>query len=327
MVGLTSNFIHIIFRLDSVKGVDSGIRNLRKAVIKKAIALQEKIDSIVAADEATDETLEVRNASDAGESGVEETPVLEDRISEHEDESSSADITTTEPADGCNELENADGVASMPLSIEKEGTIIEESMPCPSQSNVVAEVPDADDDLLKPQVPEHGVNSPYKITGEDELAEMVSEQKVPEEAGDKDMVHHETEAAEEYPEMSEVESQTDSSNSPPSSEKGIAECAAVDEREGSGNEEDHIKEEEEDGRVKGREEDGQSRELLERVVMDNKKMMEMMAQLFERNEMQTRMLCSLSHRVEQLEKAFVYETLRRKKRRNSTPVDGSGKCG
>uniref|UniRef100_A0A0A0KVI0 Uncharacterized protein n=1 Tax=Cucumis sativus TaxID=3659 RepID=A0A0A0KVI0_CUCSA len=46
--------MNLLFRLEySVKGVDSGIRNFRKAVIKKAIALEEKIDSIAAANEAT----------------------------------------------------------------------------------------------------------------------------------------------------------------------------------------------------------------------------------------------------------------------------------
>lgn len=39
----------LLFRLDSVSGVDSGVRNFRKTVIKKAIALQELVDVIVAA--------------------------------------------------------------------------------------------------------------------------------------------------------------------------------------------------------------------------------------------------------------------------------------
>ncbi|KAG6582024.1 BAG family molecular chaperone regulator 5, mitochondrial, partial [Cucurbita argyrosperma subsp. sororia] len=55
----------LLLRLDSVKGVDLGIRNFRKAVIKKAIALQEKVDSIAAVEEATDivhETLQAATA-------------------------------------------------------------------------------------------------------------------------------------------------------------------------------------------------------------------------------------------------------------------------
>lgn len=64
------------------------------------------------------------------------------------------------------------------------------------------------------------------------------------------------------------------------------------------------------------------RSQLEKMVEDNEKMMEMMAQLFQRNEMQTRLLTSLSQRVEQLERAFACNKLRRKKKRN---VDAKNK--
>lgn len=312
--------MNLLFRLDSVKGVDSGIRNFRKAVIKKAIALQEKVDSIAAADEATDvidETLEattVKCDSEAVDRSSERTPELKDIIiPEHEHESSAADIANSEPADDCdddktevesddghNERENVDGVALEPSSTEKEGAILEESTACSMESSA---------DPGVPQVSEQGKNLP----GKDEVAVEV----------DNDMGYTELEAAEECGAMSEAESQTDSSNNPTNSDDGVAEFGAVDEREGSGNEEDAVKEEE-DSRMKGREEDGQSRELLERMMMDNKRMMEMMAQLFEKNEMQSQLLCSLSHRVERLEKALVYDMLRKKKKRNA--IDCTEKC-
>jgi len=64
--------------------------------------------------------------------------------------------------------------------------------------------------------------------------------------------------------------------------------------------------------------DGKKRELLmEKMVEDNHKMIEMMAQLFQRNEMQTTLLTSLSQRVEQLERALACEKLRRKKNRKT----------
>ncbi|KAG4922880.1 hypothetical protein JHK82_051858 [Glycine max] len=79
-----------------------------------------------------------------------------------------------------------------------------------------------------------------------------------------------------------------------------------------------VKEEEGDcEREKG---DGK-KDLLEKMVEDNQKMMEMMAQLFQRNEMQTTLLTSLTQRVEQLERALACERLRRKKNRK----DGSKK--
>ncbi|XP_022955637.1 BAG family molecular chaperone regulator 6-like isoform X3 [Cucurbita moschata] len=336
----------LLFRLDSVKGVDFGIRNFRKAVIKKAIALQEKVDSIAAVDEATDvvhETLEAATAkcdseavdrssgmdiSGAREIVAKETQDLKDRIPELEDESCTAkmansepvdgcdddrtEIESVEPADDCNERGNVDEVALTPRYTAKEGAIIEESTACSMESNADLEAPDADDDIPKPQVSEQDKNSP----GEDEVPAEV----------DNDIMHREVEAAEEYAEMSDAESQTDSSNNPPNLDNGVEEYGAVDQREGSGNEEDPIdeEEEEEDSRVKGGEEHGESRELLEKMMVHNKRMMEMMAQLFEKNEMQSRLLSSLSHRVEQLEKALVLEMLRKKKRRNST--DCSQKC-
>ncbi|OIW07303.1 hypothetical protein TanjilG_11937 [Lupinus angustifolius] len=63
-------------------------------------------------------------------------------------------------------------------------------------------------------------------------------------------------------------------------------------------------------------ENNKNKELLERMVEDNERMMNMMAQLFERNEMQTKLLSSLSQRVEQLERAYACDKLRKKKRRN-----------
>lgn len=57
------------------------------------------------------------------------------------------------------------------------------------------------------------------------------------------------------------------------------------------------------------------RELLEKMMKENEKMMGMMSQLFERSETQTRTLNALTHRVEMLEKAFVCDRLRRKKKK------------
>uniref|UniRef100_A0A0A0KTW1 BAG domain-containing protein n=1 Tax=Cucumis sativus TaxID=3659 RepID=A0A0A0KTW1_CUCSA len=244
--------MNLLFRLDSVKGVDSGIRNLRKAVIKKAIALQEKIDSIAAANGATNviyETLE---------------PVTAKCDSEAVDR---------ESADEC-DGENADGVEA-----PKPGAILEESKACFVESNVDPEVP---------QESEEGKNCPGKDDTDLEAA------------------------------ASEDVSQTDSSNNPPNSDDGVAECGSVDERESGANEED-------DSRIEEREGDGQSREILERMMMDNKRMMEMMAQLFEKNEKQSQLLFSLSQRVERLEKTLLCEILRKKKRNGTDSSEKSPK--
>lgn len=56
--------MNVLFRLDSVRGVDSGVRDCRKAVIRRAIALQEKVDGIVAGG------FEVQTADDADRAAV-----------------------------------------------------------------------------------------------------------------------------------------------------------------------------------------------------------------------------------------------------------------
>ncbi|KAF5207923.1 Bag family molecular chaperone regulator 5 protein [Thalictrum thalictroides] len=45
----------LLFKLDSIRGIDSGVRELRKGVISKVIMLQERLDSIVAEQEALDQ--------------------------------------------------------------------------------------------------------------------------------------------------------------------------------------------------------------------------------------------------------------------------------
>ncbi|CAK9171920.1 unnamed protein product [Ilex paraguariensis] len=69
--------------------------------------------------------------------------------------------------------------------------------------------------------------------------------------------------------------------------------------------------------VERRDDNKWNRELLERLVEDNEKMVSLMAQLFEKNEMQTQMLNSLTHRVDQLEKAFMCDRMRRRKKRHT----------
>ncbi|KAK9061687.1 hypothetical protein SSX86_018870 [Deinandra increscens subsp. villosa] len=50
---VNETLMSLLFKLDSIRGVDCGIRDLRKAVTRKAIALQEKVDSIAQFDHQT----------------------------------------------------------------------------------------------------------------------------------------------------------------------------------------------------------------------------------------------------------------------------------
>ncbi|CAI0627408.1 unnamed protein product [Linum tenue] len=66
----------------------------------------------------------------------------------------------------------------------------------------------------------------------------------------------------------------------------------------------------------GEKEKRKNTELLEKMAGENERMIGMMAALYERNRMQARLLDALSQRVEQLERAFICDKLRRKKRRS-----------
>ncbi|OMO94968.1 IQ motif, EF-hand binding site [Corchorus capsularis] len=56
----------LLFKLDSVRGIDSGVRDCRKSVIKKVIALQELVDAIVSGDQSLDSN----NADRVAENGT-----------------------------------------------------------------------------------------------------------------------------------------------------------------------------------------------------------------------------------------------------------------
>ena len=67
----------LLFKLDSVRGFDSGVRDCQKSVIKRAIALQEFLDSIVANGQTITLGGEVDEASDSSEIGEKEGKVFE----------------------------------------------------------------------------------------------------------------------------------------------------------------------------------------------------------------------------------------------------------
>ena len=70
----------LLFRLDSVRGIDSGVRDCQKSVIKRAIALQEFLDSIVADGQTLTLGGEVDEASDSSEIEEKEGKVSESEV-------------------------------------------------------------------------------------------------------------------------------------------------------------------------------------------------------------------------------------------------------
>ncbi|XP_021286697.1 uncharacterized protein LOC110418326 [Herrania umbratica] len=236
----------LLFKLDSVGGVDSGVRDCRKSVIKKAIALQELVDAIVSADQSLDSNNAI---------AVAETETVDQNQG------------ITDSADNCNQTPE--------LQKHDEITNKAEFVPNLSESEVI---------------PQNGktVESSKEIVANQEDEESM--------------------------ETGRTESQTDSSANPESVDE--EEESALDENE------TRLADDGKAGNNSSKEDCGEnkrSKELLERMMEDNEKMMRLMAELFERNEIQTRLLSALSQRVEQLEKAFLCQKLRRKK----TSVAGS----
>ncbi|KAK8527263.1 hypothetical protein V6N13_085107 [Hibiscus sabdariffa] len=206
----------LLFKLDSVRGVDSCVRDLRKSVIKRAIALQEMVDNAII---------------NSGEQSV---------------NSSNAEVVDkgqdmVDSSDDCNQTleETSNDAESVPNLNEQEGT--------------------------------------------EDVTDEGNEEKTPE--------------------TSENESQTAQENAVEEEEPGK-------EKEGRGM-----------NRI-SKEESGR-KEMVERIMEDNEKMMRLMEALTARNEMQSGMLRALAQRVEQLEKAFLCDKLRRKKRRS----DEKSQCG
>ena len=70
----------LLFRLDSVRGVNSGVRDCQKSVIKRAIALQEFLDSIVAGRQTLTLGGEVDEASNSSKIGEKEGKVSESEV-------------------------------------------------------------------------------------------------------------------------------------------------------------------------------------------------------------------------------------------------------
>lgn len=194
---LNESLMALLLKLDSICGVDFGIRACRKAVIRKAIALQERIDAIVASD----------------------------------------------------------------LGGGRNGEIVD----LESESNVASDV-------------ENSVPPANSKDSVDDREAVSCERGMEVERGD--------------------------------DEAGIIDVGVdcevkVGEASGIGNVET----------VKGNDNSMTNRELLEKMMKENEKMMSMMSQLYEKTETQTRMLNGLTHRVELLEKAVVCDRLRKKKKK------------
>ncbi|CAI9761693.1 unnamed protein product [Fraxinus pennsylvanica] len=204
---MNEGLMALLLKLDSIPGVDSGVRDCRKAVIRRAIALQERIDAIASVNL-------VSSGENTDEDEAFKEPVTLEIMNSAEDNSS-------------------DGMMDL---VENNSVKFEDSEKLDSAE--------------------------FRNSSVEESLIEKNEQK------NDDWVE--------------------------------VECSGK-EKVGS--------------RIVTRDENKRNCEVLERMMEDNKKMMRLMTQLFERNEMQTSMLSDLTHRVGQLEKAFTCDRLSRMKKK------------
>ncbi|VFQ81042.1 unnamed protein product [Cuscuta campestris] len=232
-IRLNEMLMSLLFKLDSVRGIYSGIRDCRKSVTRKAIALQERIDAIVSSNPRT----LTDGADEDGDGNNEEAVMVCDSPDSQISESIDRTTRTSDSSENELQTDQSDNSAQFHVADQSGDIPVEENSP------VNEEKPDFENDE----------------SNEGQLAGGF----VPE------------------------------STSPGTHEEGVQLDAT------------------ETG--KGRDEDKKSREILERIMEENGKMMSLMTQLSERNETQMLMLDALTQRVEHLEKAFMCDKMRRKK--------------
>ncbi|OVA17442.1 IQ motif [Macleaya cordata] len=295
----------LLFRLDSIRGVDSGVRDCRKSVIKKAIMLQERVDSIVAGDQ----TLEMVDDDDENKDQVLEMADCVDS-SDNQESLAGVDGQNIENRDSVNFSENCETGDSVfdqnielaehvePEQEQNSGEAAEKTFEF--QGSVQSTRDDCDPMVESPEnsqiIAEYEGNSEIKAdNGGSEFAEednlMESVEEGDEKAAEKEEEEEETVMEIQQPELIE--------------ENQVGETMSV-----------------EYGQKRGDE----TKDLIVRMIEGNEKLTGLVAELSERNELQTRLISSLSERVENLEKAFKSERLRRKKKRMDTTSKAT-KCG
>ncbi|KAL3511475.1 hypothetical protein ACH5RR_030876 [Cinchona calisaya] len=377
----------LLFKLDSIPGVDSGVRDCRRTVIKKAIALQEKLDSI-SSSAAEDQVVEIEGLSEAGNSAGGDTS--EDLIQN----SDTADADFEDGSGRVSAEERNNGGEVEGVFDDKE--VLTEAKPEESgphnceKEDVVEGVVDDKEMLIEVKPEESGPQNCEKedvvegvVDNNEMLIELKPEDSGPQNCEKEDVVGGvvdnkemliEVKAEESGPKNCEKEDVVEGGSDMDAQEENCVEDGEKQEKMGvdwgacvenvmlkNDNEvpvdslmedngevmcektpalsdcveeasqmEDGVVGEEGkndvlhimggEGRGVGGDDNNRDRELLERMMEENKKMMKLTDQLYERNEVQTRMLNCLSHRLEQLEKAFVCDKIKRKKKRHSPQV-------
>ncbi|XAR48211.1 hypothetical protein NMG60_11030955 [Bertholletia excelsa] len=297
----------LLFKLDSVRGVDSGVRDCRKAVIRKAIALQERIDAIASGNQI--ETLEINHMAMSESDPEVEILETEGKSSGGKDSEVLRLMKTDNSIDSAKD--EPDVEKNWKCSSEADESRMELHRPYSDDHETELEDREANGsvEIASPvDIPEverePKENADFTEIGTDSGAEEEVEifvEKVINE--DEDITRGKSECFEE----SGVPSAAECSVNPKSAvEQGDQKNTSEKQREGNSINDVHEEE---------RADCTHNRELLEKMAEDNQKMMSMLTHLVERNEAQTRILNSLIQRVEQLERALICDRLRRMRKK------------
>ncbi|GJS00965.1 BAG family molecular chaperone regulator 6-like protein [Tanacetum coccineum] len=289
---VSETLMSLLFKLDSVRGVENGVREVRKSVAKKAVALQEKVDSIAQTfehdDVSNDEKTELCDVSD-GVRNKANQDVVDDDVSRNDQNSESVQNHVVDDVSNDEKTRCCDVSNGVRNEVNEEEDVVDDDVSKNDQNSesvddqeLVANeaMKECDDDVIS----NNNVQNHEFVENEEDVKECV-----------------ENHAADE----GSVEKCDDDVS------KSFCDHEMVvnDDRQEGGGDDDVSKRFCDEGMV----------EAMEKLKCDNAKMMKLMIQISERNEMQTRMINSLSKRVDHLEKAFIMsDNKSRRKRRNKS---------
>ncbi|KAM7503042.1 hypothetical protein LguiB_001946 [Lonicera macranthoides] len=289
----------LIFKLDSIRG----------AVIKKAVSLQEKVDFIAASptdetalvspDDSDEEAVDAANYNSAAAESLNQAQEPDHR----DDEVVDAKNSNSAAAESVNQAREPDHRDEEVVDAENSNSPVAEPLDQAQEPDHRAEeVVDAENFNSVKETADDLIESGNLVDGREGCQgnEPVNEES-------------ELNLAENYDEMMDIhdyESEVNADEEEPCVIKEVTESECVEEEEkdvGVGTTKKL-------GLIEERSKEG-NKQVLEKMVSDNEKMMKMMSELCERSELQTKMLSSLTKRVERLEKVFICcEKLRKKKK-------------
>ncbi|XP_031476416.1 uncharacterized protein LOC116248011 [Nymphaea colorata] len=276
---MNESLMSLLLQLDSVRGVDPGVRDLRKAATRRVIALQEAVDLIPSRET---EAEEVRDADGDGSSG------------------------------GCTCEDGADETLNVPEHVDAcgAGGTMEEACPVPVRDDVglnLAEGNLAEANLVEASPRREGLQQCCNDLMEEEILENDGKER----PGKRTF----TENEESSPQG--VEKTVEPVHNAESIE--VPKCVHAEE-DGETKEAMEIQVIEStvkprgDLASQGDQITGVER-AIELVMAENKRLRSLVAELCERNIVQSRLMSSLAERVDQLEKTARQQELKKKKKK------------